>query len=65
MSQNFDRTKEVTKNELKKVKNLTFTSDIEKIKGSNVYIITVPTPIDEFRKPNLKILKYLSNKDCW
>ena len=58
LSQNFDRTKEVTKNELKKVKNLTFTSDIEKIKGSNVYIITVPTPIDEFRKPNLKILKY-------
>ena len=58
LSQNFDRTKEVTKNELKKVKNLTFTSDIEKIEGSNVYIITVPTPIDEFRKPNLKILKY-------
>ena len=37
LSQNFDRTKEVTKNELKKVKNLTFTSDIEKIKGQCLY----------------------------
>ena len=36
--------------------NLTFVDEINKIKSCNVYIITVPTPIDEFKTPNLKPL---------
>lgn len=31
-----------------------FTSNIDDIKSANVYIITVPTPIDEQNKPDLK-----------
>ena len=35
---------------------LTFTNKLEKIKDCNIYIISVPTPIDKNNKPNLKIL---------
>ncbi len=32
---------------------LMFSSDIEELKGFNVYIVTVPTPIDQFKAPDL------------
>lgn len=53
----YDRTKEVDENLFKSKLNLRFTSDIDEIQDSNVYIITVPTPVDNFKKPDLKILK--------
>ena len=37
----------------KSPKKLTFTNDVNDIANCNVYIITVPTPIDEYKKPNL------------
>lgn len=36
-----------------KVKGLYCTADIEHIKSSNIYIITVPTPVDSNNKPDL------------
>ncbi len=36
-----------------KAKNLTFTSDLENLANANVYIVTVPTPIDENNTPDL------------
>ncbi len=39
------------------VKNSSLTSNIDKIKGSNVFIITVPTPINKDKTPDLKPLK--------
>ena len=54
---NFDRTDEVTSQNLKDAKNIIYTSNIDKIKECNVYIITVPTPVDQFKKPDLNILK--------
>ena len=33
-----------------------FTSDIEQLSNCNVYIITVPTPVDHFNKPDLSAL---------
>ena len=52
----YDRTKEIkiTKSILSKLK---ITSNLEKIKLSNVYIVTVPTPIFNNKKPNLNPLK--------
>ena len=52
----FDRTNEIsiTKSILSKFK---ITSELEKIRSSNVYIVTVPTPIFENNKPNLNPLK--------
>ena len=57
LSNDFDRTDEVTPQTLKHSKNIIYTSDKDKIKDSNVYIITVPTPVDHFKKPNLSFLK--------
>ena len=52
----FDRTNELSKDDILNSKNLTFTADILDLKDSNVYIISVPTPVDEFKKPNLAAL---------
>lgn len=41
-----------SKNPQEKEKGLYFTSDSEDIKDSNIYIITVPTPVDKNNKPD-------------
>lgn len=48
-----DRTEELEKEEIRLSKNLSFTSDIESLKACNIYIITVPTPIDANKQPDL------------
>ncbi len=53
----FDRTLELDKKQLKEVeKSLSFTSSLSDIKKANIYIITVPTPIDNSNKPDLSPL---------
>lgn len=54
-----DRTNEVTKNELKNSKVI-YSSDKENLKTANFHIITVPTPIDEYKNPNLDHIKNAS-----
>ena len=48
-----DRTLEVGAADLKAAVNLSFSSRIDGIKGSDVFIVTVPTPIDSYRRPDL------------
>jgi UDP-N-acetyl-D-galactosamine dehydrogenase len=48
-----DRTLEMSTEELAEAKHLDFASDPEGIKSSNIYIVTVPTPIDEHKQPDL------------
>ena len=48
-----DSTLEVTSQELQESRMLTYTKDSKDIQSCNVYIITVPTPIDKFKKPDL------------
>lgn len=48
-----DRTLEVEREELKLSKHLSFTSDLNDLKEVGYYIVTVPTPVDEFKKPDL------------
>ena len=48
-----DKTLEVTSQELKAAKNLTFTSKLDTIHNAQIYIITVPTPIDYAKQPDL------------
>ena len=52
----FDRTKEVPTNLLEGNKKLFFTTDKNDINDCNVFIITVPTPLDQFKSPDLKPL---------
>lgn len=51
-----DRTLEVEREELKAAKNLRFTHELEEIKEAQIFIITVPTPIDSYRRPDLRPL---------
>ncbi|MBC7494244.1 MAG: nucleotide sugar dehydrogenase [Flavobacterium sp.] len=49
----YDRTQEITSEELKSLQHLSFSTDSEQLKNSNIFIITVPTPIDKYKKPDL------------
>ena len=53
-----DITNEITSNELQKVISNGFksTSKLEELEECNIYIVTVPTPIDEKKKPDLSLL---------
>ena len=51
-----DRTNEASPEQLRDAKQLTFSANINDIKGCNIYIVTVPTPIDEFKRPDLNPL---------
>ena len=55
-----DHTNEATPEQLRSAQELTFSSDINDIKASTIYIVTVPTPIDEFKTPDLKPLRAAS-----
>ena len=55
-----DNTKEIDSVSLKNNKNLKFSSDISIIRDANIYIITVPTPVDKNNKPDLQPLKSAS-----
>ena len=48
-----DLTLEVSKKELKEANQLTFTSTLADLKSCRVFIVTVPTPIDEYKRPDL------------
>jgi len=48
-----DTTLEVTSEELKSAKNLTFTTELADLKRCRVFIVTVPTPIDGYKRPDL------------
>jgi len=48
-----DHTLEVNKEELAQATYLTFSSDINELAECNFFIVTVPTPIDEYKQPDL------------
>ena len=52
-----DHTLEVSSEELASASNLSFTNQIEDLKDSEIYIVTVPTPIDKNKEPDLSLLK--------
>jgi len=48
-----DHTLEVSSDELKHVQQLAYTANIQDLQNSNFFIVTVPTPIDDFKQPDL------------
>ena len=48
-----DSTLEVSGDELRSAGKLVFTADLNEIKSATVYIVTVPTPINEHKQPDL------------
>lgn len=53
LKKGFDRTKEVEADDLKASKKLSYSSNLEDLKTVNYFIVTVPTPVDEYKKPDL------------
>ena len=60
LKRGIDRTRELTPEELDQAATLTFTTDAELLRDCNFYIITVPTPIDDAKRPDLTPLKKAS-----
>jgi UDP-N-acetyl-D-glucosamine/UDP-N-acetyl-D-galactosamine dehydrogenase len=48
-----DRTLETDRAELKSASKLKFTYNPDELRGVNYYIVTVPTPVDIYKKPDL------------
>ena len=61
LRQGHDRTLEVDEQELAEAKHLTYTDNLEEIRDCQYYIVTVPTPIDEHKKPDLTPLEKASS----
>jgi UDP-N-acetyl-D-galactosamine dehydrogenase len=60
LRQGVDSTLEISERELEAAKGLSFTSRVEDLALCNVYIVTVPTPIDESNAPDLTPLRKAS-----
>lgn len=48
-----DSTLEVSDAEMAEAAQLSYTSNMDDLKSCNVFIVTVPTPIDDFKRPDL------------
>ncbi|MFV5440846.1 Vi polysaccharide biosynthesis UDP-N-acetylglucosamine C-6 dehydrogenase TviB [Acinetobacter oleivorans] len=48
-----DHTLEVSPEELKQATQLSYTASLEDLKDCNFFIVTVPTPIDDYKQPDL------------
>src|SRR5690554_2083409 len=48
-----DSTLEVSDAEMAEAAQLSYTSNMDDLKDCNVFIVTVPTPIDDFKRPDL------------
>lgn len=51
-----DRTREVDQAELQEAEHLVFSTDRDELRDAQIYIVTVPTPIDVHKQPDLKPL---------
>ena len=52
-----DSTLESTEQELKDAVHLNYTTNLDDIKDCEIYIVTVPTPIDKYKRPDLTPLE--------
>ena len=53
LKKGIDKTLEVSEKELKGASNLCFTSNLNKLQKAEIFIVTVPTPVDSFKRPDL------------
>ena len=60
LQQHRDHTLEVSSEEFAQAKNLTFSANADDLAACNVYIVTVPTPIDDAKRPDLTPLEAAS-----
>ena len=49
-----DRTREVSGNDLGLADKLSYSSNPDELKDINYFIVTVPTPVDDYKQPDLR-----------
>jgi UDP-N-acetyl-D-galactosamine dehydrogenase len=60
LSKGVDRTLEVDREELATATLLSYATKVDQLKACNVFIVTVPTPIDKYKRPDLGPLESAS-----
>lgn len=53
LKEGIDRTLEVSSEELEEAKFLSYTNQLDELKKADVFIVTVPTPVDDYKVPDL------------
>jgi len=56
LARGLDRTREVTEKEFALARNIAYAADVESLREANFYIVTVPTPVDQAKRPDLSAL---------
>jgi UDP-N-acetyl-D-galactosamine dehydrogenase len=56
LKEGVDITQETNQNDIISSKKLSFTFDVNHLNSCNIFIVTVPTPINQFKSPDLKPL---------
>lgn len=56
LREGLDSTLEVSRAELAQAHLLTYSADVEQLRACTIFIVTVPTPIDEYKQPDLSPL---------
>jgi UDP-N-acetyl-D-galactosamine dehydrogenase len=56
LGRGLDRTREVTEVEFAQAGPILYSADAETLREANFYIVTVPTPVDEAKRPDLSAL---------
>ncbi len=57
LKKGIDNTLETSYQELKDASHLSYTKNLEDLKDCKIFIVTVPTPIDKYKKPDLNPLE--------
>ncbi len=57
LKEGIDSTLEMSKQELQDAVHLSYTTNLDDIKNCKIFIITVPTPIDQYNNPDLRPLE--------
>jgi UDP-N-acetyl-D-glucosamine/UDP-N-acetyl-D-galactosamine dehydrogenase len=57
LKKDIDLTLETTAEELKSAVHLSYTTNLEDVKDCTIFIVTVPTPIDKYKRPDLTALE--------
>lgn len=60
LTEGVDDTGELSVTDIKSASNLTLTANVEQLNACNIYIVTVPTPINAGKQPDLTPLKHAS-----
>ena len=56
LGRGIDRTREVTEEEFAQAAKIAYSADVASLKDANFYIVTVPTPVDQAKRPDLSAL---------